>query len=61
MTKKVRILIAHALSHQACPYVHGIARLAPPCAIAVLIAHFSNIRELDVFLTFPPKENVAKL
>ena len=29
------------------PYVLGIARLAPPCAIAVRIAHFSNIHELD--------------
>ena len=42
---------AHALSHQACPYVLGISRLAPPCAIAIRIAHFSNLRELDVYLS----------
>ena len=28
MTQKVRILVAHALSHLGCPYVLGIARLA---------------------------------
>ena len=42
---------AHALSHQACPYVLGISRLVPPCAVAIRIAHFSNLRELDVYLS----------
>ena len=32
MAQNVGIVSVHALSHQACPYVHGIARLAPPCA-----------------------------
>jgi len=25
--------------------------------LLLLITHFSNMHELDVFLTFPPKEN----
>jgi len=59
MTKKVRIWIVHALSHQARPYVHRMACLTSPCAVSLLIAHFSNIRELDVYLTFTPKEFLA--
>ena len=51
MTQNVDIVSAHALSHQACPYVLGISRLAPPCAVAIRIAHFSNLRELDVYLS----------
>jgi len=57
MTKMVRILITHALSHQARPYLHMMACLTSPCAVSLLIAHFSNMHELDVFLTLPPKEN----
>jgi hypothetical protein len=55
MTQNVDIVSAHALSHQACPYVLGISRLAPPCAVAIRIAHFSNLRELDVYLSAPAK------
>ena len=33
-----------------------MARLTSPCAVSLLIAHFSNIRELDVCLTFPHRQ-----
>jgi len=43
--------MAHLVSHQACPSVHSIARLTPQCAVALLIAHFQIMHELDVFFT----------
>ena len=42
MTKRVRILVAHVLSHRDCQYVHAIARLAPPCAVQPPTDHFSR-------------------
>jgi len=35
---------AHALSHHACPYVHVISRLAPPCAIALRLSSVGSQR-----------------
>lgn len=53
MTQNVDIMSAHALSHQACPYVLGISRLAPPCAVAIRIAHFRTFANSTCIFKLP--------
>ena len=40
MAENARSSSAHVLSPQACQSAHGITRLASPCAVGLLIAHF---------------------